>query len=186
MGDSLVRHAGENNPQPLGEGVISWLGYPGRSLAEMPDKLCKHLRKNPHPSVLIIHAGTCDVFEQSTKEMRWIIGEVLWGIRNLLPSTTIIWSDILPRTYYHGELTPGAGRRIINFFNAQAHGQIHKIENAGYIYHKPLFPPKHYNLYRRDGLHLAKEGNIVFRMYLAEAVLYFRTHPGAKVFPPTS
>ena len=89
-----------------------------------------------------------DVLQHNKFSLRGIIAETLWGIRHTLPNTTIIWSDGVPRHYFHGELNPGAGRRIINFINSQAHRVIFNMDNAHFVRNREVFPPRHFALYR--------------------------------------
>ena len=185
LGDSIIHWAGMGNPPLPVVGRVAWLGHRGLLLSRLLHKMEGHLRRErPYPSVMVLHAGTNDVLLHSTVRMRGIIAETLWGNRHTLPNTTIIWSDVIPRHYFHGEINAGAGRRIINFINAQAHGVIFQMNNAHFVRHRSVFPPHHFALYRYDGLHLTNAGNLVFRMNLAEALVYFRANTGSKAFPP--
>ena len=133
---------------------------------------------------IILHAGTNDVFDNNTYTMRQMVHSVLHGIRQILPSTRILWSDVLPRLFFYGERKAGRGRRITHFINAQAHKFIGEMDNAGFIIHAAVFPVRNFGLFHYDCIHLSTEGYIVFRMHLAEALLFFNSHCQAKVFPP--
>ena len=95
------------------------------------------------------------------------IAENLAGIREMLPNTRIIWSDILPGLYYYGEMNPGAGRRSAHNFNAEGHRVVRRLGNGCVISHGGLFSAATSNLFRIDGLHLSAEGIAAFHSNLA-------------------
>ena len=187
LGDSLVFWAGKERDQLQGGGVVKWRGKRGGHFSDVVSTLVYCLSKKSYPTTIIIHTGTNNILNKRTNKyiLRQIIPAMLLSIRNILPLTRIIWSDILPRMSY-GEENPGsgAGKRVANFINNQAQKAIHSMGNACFISHKDLFSPPTYRLFRGDGLHLNDAGLIVFRMSFSEALCYFNSHPGAKAFPP--
>ena len=99
---------------------------------------------------------TNDVFSTSTFKIHRIIVENLWGVRELLPNTRIIWSDILPRLFYYREVHPGAGRRVANFINTLARRVVYRMDNTHSVCQKGVFPLTNIGLFRLDGLHLSE------------------------------
>ena len=62
---------------------------------------------------------------------------------------------------------------LISLMRTLAHGVIYQMDNAHFARNRAVFPPRDFELYRYDGLHLSNAGNLVFRMNLAEALVYF-------------
>ena len=180
----MVHWAALQNSQLQGGGEVTWIGKRGAHLSGLASKLKRLLRRKPYPTTIIVHIGTNDILSSTTCRMRFAIPENLMGIRQLLPNTRIIWSDIMPRLFYYGQNRSGAGRRVANFFNSQAHKCIYSMDNAHFITHSVAFAPRHYGLFRPDGLHLSEEGIIVYKMVLSESLVFFDRNPSAKIFPP--
>ena len=177
--------AGKGNPLLQGSGQVWWFGDRGGRTTGMVGNVKEKLASRfPYPNTIILHVGTNDIFYYNTFTIRQRILVTLLGIRQLLPYTRIIWSDVLPRIFYYGEENAGSGRRIANFINAQAHKYIRSMTNAAYINHNAVLPTSHFGLFRIDGLHLSEEGLIVLRMSWAEALIYFNSHKLAVAFPP--
>ena len=142
MGDSIVHWAGKIHASLPVAGQVSWIGERGAHVAGLAKRLRKKLRNRPYPTTILLHIGTNDIFENTTYVMRSVIQDNLRGIRNLLPNTRIIWSDILPRLYYHRERQPGAGSRVSKFLNGVAHREIRAMGNAHIINHEGCFLPQ--------------------------------------------
>ena len=96
MGDSFITHAGKFQEQLRGGGTVSWKGLGGARIAGLGNKLHFHLRRFPYPTTLIIHLGCNDIFKSHLGDIRSRIKLDLKTIRNILPNTRIIWSDVLP------------------------------------------------------------------------------------------
>ena len=168
-----------------GGGVVSWKGVRGAHLKDVVGQLREGLDHTPYPTTVIIHAGTNDILKLDTYALRNLIPVVISSVRNMLPLSRIIWSDILPRRKYKGELKPGKGKQATNFANCQAHKAIYATSNASFICYSDILSADRSSLYRKDGTHLSRGGLIVFKMMLGEALLYFRSAPNAKAFPPS-
>lgn len=164
---------------------MRWFGLRGAGLGDIMKLVNSKLSKHSHPSTIILHIGTNDIFHLNTYNLRRQVFALLQGLRAILPSTRLIWSDVFARLFYYGEHRPGGGRRITNFINAQAHKFVKQMDNAGFICHTEVLPPTRQSLYRHDGMHLSPSGLIIFRMNLSEALVFFNSHAGA-AFPPPS
>lgn len=185
LGDSIAYWAGTTNQQLRGGGEVLWLGRRGANLSRIMGIIRRNLRRQPFPTTIIIHVGTNDIFDSSTLQLRARIPELVRSVRHILPRTRIIWSDVLDRLFYYGEAQPGAGRRVGNFINSQAHRAIYELgRNAHFISYRGTLDASTPAFYRRDGVHLNDAGNIMFRMVLAEGLVFFNTHPGSTEFPP--
>jgi hypothetical protein len=63
-------------------------------------------------------------------------------MRQLLPFTRVIWSDIMPRLAYPKEAAMGAGKRSTININRFAHQICKSVGNAYIIRHSRLFNPR--------------------------------------------
>ena len=168
-----------------GGGDVAWLGVRGARLKDVVEHLRESLYRTPYPTNVIIHVGTNDILKLSTYELRNLIPVVISSFRNMLPLSRIIWSDILPRRKYKGEHKPGKGKEATCFANCQAHKAIYATNNASFISYANVLSVDKANLFRKDGTHLSRGGLIVFKMVLGKALLFFRSAPHAKAFPPS-
>lgn len=183
IGDSIVRWAGLTKVQLEGGGEVYWNGISGARLAGVDNRLRNYLAVRPVPSTIILHLGTNDIFTEPSWRIRARLAENVSSIRELLPNTRLIWSDIIPRLFYYGETTPGAGKRVTRNINGYARGVCAAVGNAHTISHSSALAPSQYRLFRRDGLHLSDEGLSVFRANLSSALIFFNQNPGANSFP---
>ena len=109
LGDSLVRRAGErafatrhNSLGTAHHDHVKWLRRGGLRMHEVPRMLQEHLRSNPVPTMLIIHAGSNDLGQYSARQCRQAVYDILGSARELLTWTHISFSSILPRLFYYG------------------------------------------------------------------------------------
>ena len=152
-------------------------------MAALGPMISRHLKMEPVPQTLIIHLGTNDLFDTPVREIRGRMEEGLRSIRNLLPSTRIIWSDILLRLFYYGEIRPGVGKKNVCALNKFAHRLCKQMGNASAITNSHIINPFHHSLYWRDGLHLSTSGNQAFCENLYGGLAFFAQNPEALLFP---
>ncbi len=112
IGDSIIRWAGVTNLQLNGADETVWHGRGGARLETLYSRLHRLVQRTPQPTMLIIHLGTNDIFAEPLGVIRRRLLEGLTAVRNLLPETCIVWSDILPRLFYYGEQSRWAGNRV--------------------------------------------------------------------------
>ncbi|CAC5389049.1 unnamed protein product [Mytilus coruscus] len=97
------------------------------------------------------------------------------------PDIKIIWSDILPRPYWHGTLRPKlveiAGKRV------KCAVKSFKKKEGQYILRYPAIKASESNLFRHDGTHLSQVGIGIFLNNIQAAIETFVLDV-AKVFPP--
>ncbi|XP_072051004.1 uncharacterized protein [Amphiura filiformis] len=115
VGDSIIKRAGTKQTQLHGGGYVKWEGQPGDKLigsrhGDVVNRVARLMYKNPFPTTVILHIGTNDILKRPTWEIRNKVLECLEGLRALLPSARLIWSDILIRLGYPDEMKEGAGR----------------------------------------------------------------------------
>ncbi len=184
MGDSIVKWAGEGSFQLQGGGETVWLGWSGLRLKGFSDRVRQELYHNPRPTTLIIHVGTNDIFRTKCKVARKRIRDNLQDIRNMLPQTRIIWSEILPRLFYYRERRAGAGNSVRDKLNTHAQKVCMEVIHGKIIWHGDLFPAFCHEYYRYDGVHLEGQGNFRLIQNFENALLYFNAFPSAFEFPP--
>ena len=74
----------------------------------MVDLVQRKLRRHAYPTTIIIHVGCNNVFASNTYNLRREVFALLESLRQLLPLTRLIWSDVLPRLFYYGKMRPVA------------------------------------------------------------------------------
>lgn len=124
---------------------MSWLG--GARLGGVINRVANVLSKEPYPTTIIVHIGTNDVFTDFHTRNKVGISELLFGLRNLLPTTRIIWSDILLRLFYYGETIKGAGKRTVIALNKHARKSC-KVTGSYALSHYPSISVHDHALYR--------------------------------------
>ena len=184
IGDSIINQAGDNDAQLPGGGVTLWKGTPGQKIAGLRNKVNRLLTRHPYPTTVILHVGTCDIFKDTTANIRNRVDENLNNIRNLLPNSRIIWSDILPRQFYQNEERAKAGKRCTININKEAHKICRSLGNAHVIKTSRVFNPRVSALFKFDGLHLSPHGYDCYRQLLGDALVYFNSNPNAFSYPP--
>ena len=139
--------------------------------------------KIPYPTTIIFHLGACDLFRSHQGDIRTRVKNNLEAVRNLLPNTRLIWSDILPRREYRDEENKGAGKKVTTNINRFAHKICKQLGNAHVIKHPSITPDKA-SLYCEDKLHLSDTGSERFRQDLADALVFFNNNTSAIFWPP--
>jgi hypothetical protein len=61
----------------------------------------KNLLSNPAPNILVIQLGSNDLGILKGKELIELIRLDVLRLRPLLPNIILVWSEILPRRYWH-------------------------------------------------------------------------------------
>lgn len=141
-----------------------WFGTSGMHWEDLERKIESLLKVNAFPDVIIIHLGSNDLASiakpiTSFELIRNIECSVL-RFRSLIPNIKLVWSDILPRRYWHGAKKPNKVDKARKRVNCSAR-TIFKREGGSVIQH----PDIRFNevaLYRNDGIHLSDTGNSIF------------------------
>ena len=82
---------------------MSWLGLGGGRIGDFMDRMQRYLSGGSAPHTLVVHIGSNDIFMMTKKELCEAVDELLKGLRQLLPSCRLVWSNILPRLFWYGE-----------------------------------------------------------------------------------
>ena len=182
IGDSIVKRLAARRVQLKGGGQVTWSGFPGGHLHELRGFLSGVLHKRRFPTTIIIHLGTNDIFHVKSAIIRSQVEENLVSLRHMYPNTRLIWSDILPRTFYLHEERPGAGKRATISVNNHAHAVCRRLDNTYFIRHSHVFAPSDHTLYV-DVVHLSGKGKDQLLNNWANGLCYFNNNPGEKGFP---
>ena len=139
---------------------------------------------NPQPTMIVIHVGgNATVAIKQARLIKDIKRDINY-LASVFPCVKTVWSDILPRKFWHGiENTPNnlvkmnEKRKLINRTGCQVvreliHGKaiIHEIDTIT----SGLFKP--------DGVHLTLIGNAIFLITFKEALSLFLTDNDHRVY----
>ena len=157
---------------------MSWLGLGGGRIVNFMDRMQRYLSGRSTPNTLVVHIGSNDIFVMTKKELCEAVDELLRGLRRLLPRCRLVWSHMLPRLYWYGEEHTRAGERVRKDVNRQAFKTCKSMRGDNrVIFHHDITGRDHTLYRRKDGIHLSKKGNIIFRRQLQEGLRYFNATP---------
>ena len=127
------------------------------------------------PDLLIIHCGGNDIGDPagSNCELRHKMFKTIQFLRNLLPSTRIIWSQILPRLKWRDEICHEAlekARIRTNSFIATI-----IIQSGGAYIRYPEIVELNTGMFSDDNVHLSDIGNEIFLYRIQQAICAFVT-----------
>lgn len=97
----MKRPGGKN----LNLGVdITWKGIRGLHWKDLDKLISDEIKNQPHPDVLVIHAGSNDLTAAGNTALRFSheIQCSLYRYNVMLPKALLIWSTMLPCLYWHG------------------------------------------------------------------------------------
>ncbi len=189
VGDSIVKRAGELNGNLNGGGATQFHGLSGAKCAGLRNRLGRLLYKHRFPTTIILHVGTNDIFYDKRGDIVKRVEQNIRDVRTLLPSTRIIWSDVIVRLAYAQEKNKGAGKDTVRAMNKRAHKVCREmIQNAKIIVHSDVLSPVLRNIdgpvYQYDCTHPSDLGLWHLRQKWSNALLYFNAHPSAFCYPP--
>ncbi|XP_038658973.1 nuclear receptor coactivator 5-like isoform X1 [Scyliorhinus canicula] len=148
---------------------VHWLSTPDLRWHELHDLIRHRLAQHQPPKYLLIHLGDNDIGYVQASNIIYMAKEVLGALKTLLPKTTLICSELLPRP--HWAFQPGAqlenDRRTIN-------GVIKKymaLKGQRFIEHS--FDIKCQALYVGRGDYLTDVGVDLFTNSLMDSLKYY-------------
>lgn len=161
-GEEAVKRPGGKN---LNLGVdITWKGIRGLYWKDLDKLISDEIKNQPHPDVLVIHAGSNDLTAAGNTALRFSheIQCSLYRYNVMLPKTLLIWSTMLPRLYWHGAPL-GKGGTKIDLIRRKVNKAIRKFitseVNGACIVHDKNINVHQTGLFRYDGTHLSERGN---------------------------
>ena len=161
--------------------ILHWYGKRGMKWAGLVPTIECHLQSNPPPSILVIQLGSNDLGFLKGKELIESVRLDILRLRVMFPTLMLVWSEILPRRYWHFEDKHG----LLEITRKRVNLGIKKIflEEGGYIIRHPNIKVAERNLFRYDGTHLSEIGNTVYLNSIQGALESF-TSSSNHTFPP--
>lgn len=189
IGSSIIKHAfvhARKRPGGIHLGLkerlgveIFWQGKGGMRWWEVKKKIRHLLTLADEPDILLIHCGGND-FRKKSIELRMQMIQDLEEISVLLPSTKLVWSQMLPRPLWLTTNDAGLENARIRL-NSFVGSKILSFNNGYYVKY-PDINIKSLNLFYDDGVHLSSAGNEVFLGIIQGGLEYVIQNKG-KVFP---
>ncbi|XP_062572705.1 uncharacterized protein LOC134234656 [Saccostrea cucullata] len=147
---------------------IFWQGKGGMKWFDLIPKIKLLLRYESPPKILIIHCGGNDIGKIPLLQLRSNMCSTLKNLEELLPNTTIGWSNILPRISWrfssNSKSQNLATVRLNNFMN-------HLVTvNGGFFIKYPEITWDSNEMFSSDGVHLSYIGNC-FLLYNLQMAL---------------
>lgn len=132
----------------------------------------KHLLEfEQKPDILILHCSGNDLGQINTLTLRHRILSTIKKLRQELPDTFLVWSQILPRLKWRFELNHRAIERVRKRINSYVAKQVIQL-GGGYIRY-PEISEMSKGLFAQDGVHLSFMGNELFLYRLQQAIQTF-------------
>lgn len=132
------------------------------------------LKSNPPPDYLVVYLGSNDLGNLCEVELIHTIKCSLLRCKVLVPGMTFIWSDMLPRLYWHNAQSASkidATRKAVN----RAVKQFLRRE-GGLVIRHPTITFSQKQLFRYDSTHLNELGNAAFLNSLQGALKPWCVH----------
>jgi len=118
------------------------------------------------PSYIVLHIGANDIGRVDQKMWLLELDELVCFLRAYCPKTTLIWSDMLPRTAWrYAHSLQGAENSRIRL-NRKARARI--FEESGMAIR---YSNIDYSCLLSDGVHLTDRGNELFKANLEEQLV---------------
>lgn len=141
-----------------------------------------NMRTEPRPDWLLIQLGSNDICLIKSKELIENIKSDVLRLHALFPNLKFIWSEILPRRYWHF----AEGHKSTENTRKRVNKAVRKIflEDIplGYAIRHPNIKEKERSLYRHDGCHMSDIGNDIYLQNIQAGFETFITS-GKRVFP---
>lgn len=179
MGSSIIKRAFTHARQATREGIhldlarygvnIWWQGKCGMKWHQVLPTIKFLLTIEEPPHILVIHCGGNDI--GANPRLRADIKQVLGKIRSLLPETMIVWSQILPRLHWRGEISHKAVDNIRKRVNSSVATYLLQAGWGAYIKY-PEIAESNPDLFV-DGVHLSDWGNTFFLHSLQQGLQCF-------------
>ncbi|CAC5414990.1 unnamed protein product [Mytilus coruscus] len=151
-GVTAASRSGGNNLNLNRLGVqVKWITKSGMKWKDLDSSFECEMKKWPAPNYIFIHLDANDLVLMKSKEN---IKCSILRIKVFAPDIKIIWSDILPRPYWHGTLRP----KLVEIARKRVNCTVRsfmKIEGQ-YILRYPPIKASESNLFRHDGTHLSQ------------------------------
>ena len=192
MGSSIVywaarRTGGRSGGPKLGLQIkcytLHWLGKRGMQWKELIPTFDEYLLTRPRPQILLIQLGSNDLAILKSKELIELIRLDVLRLQALFPELILIWSEILPRCYWHFADNQVLLENTRKRTNTAVKGIFKSAIGKGFIIRNPNILSKEISLYRYDGVHLSNVGNDVYLNNIKGPLEAFDLSD-TRIFPP--
>lgn len=141
------------------------------------------LDDQPPPDFILIQLGSNDLGSRTGTSLILNIEIDLLRLNVLLPSTKIIWSEILQRRYWHRAMNGKAIEKARKRVNLAVKNIVSSI--GGYTIRHCNIRAREIYLYRNDGTHLSDAGLRIYLNTIQGALESFLTTSKSNIFPQT-
>ena len=141
------------------------------------------LDDQPPPDFILIQLGSNDLGSRTGTSLILNIEIDLLRLNLLLPSTKIIWSEILQRRYWHRAMNGKAIEKARKRVNLAVKNIVSSI--GGYTIRHCNIRAREIYLYRNDGTHLSDAGLRIYLNTIQGALESFLTTSKSNIFPQT-
>ena len=163
---------------------IHWYGSRGMLWESLVPTVEHYLLFNPRPQVLIIHLGSNDLGTMKGKELIENIKLDILRLRIFLPGVHLVWSEILPRRYWHFANNQANMEQTRKRVNVAVKSVFTTQIDNGFVIRHPNIRCQERNLYRYDGTHLSDVGKDIYLNNIQGALELF-ANSNSRVFPDT-
>ena len=190
IGSSLVVKASEHSRiRPLGSDLgleqlgyrLMWVGMSGMKVFDVVPLVHTMINLFGLPSIIFIHVGGNDVGAVSCGNLLFDLKFMLYVVSNMLPSTQVVFSSILPRLScrFSGNL------RAIDVMRKRINRGVKSYlkKSGGFSVVYTDFEDKYPSLFNEDGVHLSFIGNDIFLHSIQSALEQFIHTPHQFVYP---
>lgn len=141
--------------------TIKWISRRGMRWSELMPKIQLELLHSPPPKMLVIHLGANDLCTVSTGKLYWSMKMNLQHFINLLPSTRVVFSALMPRKVWRGAISVKAIEQKRKHINFRIHGRMSYNNEGKFIDHKDISVDNP-DVWFVDGVHLSDTGSDFF------------------------
>ena len=135
---------------------IMWFCVKGMRWEQFDALFESTLKSSPPPNYLLVHLGSNDLGLIPGIQLFHLIKCSFLRCKVLAPHMTIIWSDLLPRLYWHNASKIDSARKDVNRNVKQ-----YLKSQGGLVNRHPSITHTEKRLFRYDGTHLNQLGNSV-------------------------
>ncbi|CAG2248065.1 unnamed protein product [Mytilus edulis] len=190
VGSSLIRNAFVHARSRTGGvnlglhriGVkIWWQGYGGMGLKDLESTIKRLMKYEKAPKYLVLHIAGNDLLKTKLGFLRNEIKTTLEKVQSYLPNSSIVWSQILPRTNWRHSISQDSMMACRIRINSAIASFV--LKNGGhYIKYPDILPNS--TFLKEDGVHLTDLGNDIFLNNLQGALEMFICS-GSYTYPDT-